>query len=52
MAYVHYIQPTPQEVEVRKVVSARVEEVAVRRFRDARVHTYGSVTTNLSLPHG
>lgn len=52
MAYVHYIQPTPQEVEVRKIVSARVEEVAVRRFRDARVHTYGSVTTNLSLPHG
>ncbi|THH18618.1 hypothetical protein EW146_g2387 [Bondarzewia mesenterica] len=52
VAYAGYILPTPQEIEVRKVVSARVEGVVKRRFRDAQVHTYGSACTNLSLPHG
>ncbi|VDC06711.1 unnamed protein product [Peniophora sp. CBMAI 1063] len=51
-AYQAYMAPTPAERTLRETVTHRLVASIKGRLRDARVYTYGSSATGLSLPKG
>lgn len=51
-AYEAYMASTPAERTLRETVTQRLVASIKGRLRDARVYTYGSSATGLSLPNG
>lgn len=51
-AYQKYLASTPAERTMRDAVTQRLATSIKSRLRDARVYTYGSSATGLSLPNG
>ncbi|KZV62021.1 Nucleotidyltransferase [Peniophora sp. CONT] len=51
-AYQAYMAPTAAERTLREHVTHRLTATIKGRLRDARVYTYGSSATGLSLPNG
>ncbi|EPQ60182.1 Nucleotidyltransferase [Gloeophyllum trabeum ATCC 11539] len=50
VAFVKYVDPTPQETSARKLVIGRISEIVRERFRNSRVEVFGSIAQNLCLP--
>ena len=52
VAFIQYVQPTPEETSAREKVVKRLTELIQRRFWNCEVKIFGSVAQGLSLPGG
>ncbi|KAJ7827188.1 hypothetical protein B0H13DRAFT_2214461 [Mycena leptocephala] len=52
VAYVAYVQPTPQEKTARETLLEVIQKTLGRRFPDGEVKMFGSGATGLCLPTG
>ncbi|KAJ7657010.1 hypothetical protein DFH06DRAFT_1199014 [Mycena polygramma] len=52
VAYVAYVQPTPQETTARQTLFEVIQKSLQRRFPDGELKMFGSAATGLCLPTG
>ncbi|KAJ7696810.1 hypothetical protein B0H17DRAFT_1053139 [Mycena rosella] len=52
VAYVAYVQPTPQERTARQKLLEAIRKALLRRFPDGELKLFGSAATGLCLPTG
>lgn len=52
VAFIRYVQPTPEETGARERVVKRLTDLIQRRFWNCEVKIFGSVAQGLSLPGG
>ncbi|KAJ6601034.1 hypothetical protein DFH09DRAFT_1126548 [Mycena vulgaris] len=52
VAYVAYVQPTPQEKTARQKLLEAIRKALLRRFPDGELKLFGSAATGLCLPTG
>ncbi|KAJ7083322.1 hypothetical protein B0H15DRAFT_850579 [Mycena belliarum] len=52
VAYVEYVQPTPQERTARQKLLDAIRKALLRRFPDGELKLFGSAATGLCLPTG